>query len=824
MKKIAISLSLIVAPLLAVAQYSGKVYVDTNRNGTFDKGEKSLSGVLVSDGLNVVESDDKGTFSLEGHEREKFIFITTPSGYKTFNKYYQPISSETESYDFGVYEFSNPIAKDGSHKFIQISDTEIRSYEEHDEWVQNIRDYAKELQPAFVIQTGDICYPSGMQSHIRLMNTENMNTSMFYCIGNHDLVAGDYGEQMFESIYGPVFYSFDVGSVHYIVTPMLSGDYKPSYTKEDVYRWMKNDLKFVPKDKAVIVFSHDLLTHGDDFIYSISDTEYIDLDAHNLKAWLYGHWHINTMYKHKSAYSICTSTLIRGGIDHASAGYRVLNIDSEGDIESEFRYSYLNKALEIASLDNLHAATSANGVIPISVNTYSATTATESVTYNCEFEGETIIKEQPLKQNTDFNWSADMRLPDQYDGAFVTVSVTSKFKNGEVAKRDHSFVYHKERAGVVDASTEWSNLLGSAQHYGVYNDTLKTPLKLSWVNNIGSNIYMCSPVISDGVVYVASIDEDCKGKAAVVAMDATSGAIKWKYSVEGSIKNSIAVESGNVFAQDIYGNLYAIDCKSGELKWSKKMSWGAAPALNAGLIAEDGVVYAGLGKALCAVDALSGETIWEDGQWGAGEGCAVTLTLCDGVVIGGAHWGAMYGNDAKTGKKLWGNSADGLRNRSASPVAIDGLLYVISKTGFFIIDPQSGNVITHKELGRNVDVASTPLVTESEIIFGTAEEGVLALDRKTLEEKWAFETAPSLIFSSPYVAKPASSVETSPVLSGDVVYVAASDGVVYGINRKDGSLVWKHATGAPCFGSVSISGNALFAVDFSGNTYCFGSF
>ena len=59
-----------------------------------------------------------------------------------------------------------------------------------------------------------------MKNHIKLMNTENMDCPVFYCIGNHDLVKGKYGEELFESIYGPVYYSFDAGNVHYVVTPM----------------------------------------------------------------------------------------------------------------------------------------------------------------------------------------------------------------------------------------------------------------------------------------------------------------------------------------------------------------------------------------------------------------------------------------------------------------------------------------------------------------------------------------------------------------------------------------------------------------------------
>ena len=74
--------------LQAMAQYTGKVFVDENRNGLLDEGEKRLHRVSVSDGLNVVQTDSNGAYQLPGHSRMHFLFITTPSGYKTDNAYY----------------------------------------------------------------------------------------------------------------------------------------------------------------------------------------------------------------------------------------------------------------------------------------------------------------------------------------------------------------------------------------------------------------------------------------------------------------------------------------------------------------------------------------------------------------------------------------------------------------------------------------------------------------------------------------------------------------------------------------------------------------
>lgn len=182
----------------AAASYSGRVFVDKNNNGILDKGEKTLKGVKVSDGLNVVETAEDGRYELPGHARGRFIFITTPSGYKTLNRHYIKIDASGDGYDFGLLPYDPGIGPKGAHSFIHISDTEISGPEGHQVWVKNLRDYAANEHAAFIMHTGDICYEKGLNAHIKMMNTDNMAVPVFYCIGNHDLVRGKYGEEVFE--------------------------------------------------------------------------------------------------------------------------------------------------------------------------------------------------------------------------------------------------------------------------------------------------------------------------------------------------------------------------------------------------------------------------------------------------------------------------------------------------------------------------------------------------------------------------------------------------------------------------------------------------
>lgn len=46
------------------AQFKGTVYVDTNQSGTFDKGDKPLAGVMVTDGMNVVKTDKRPVLTI----------------------------------------------------------------------------------------------------------------------------------------------------------------------------------------------------------------------------------------------------------------------------------------------------------------------------------------------------------------------------------------------------------------------------------------------------------------------------------------------------------------------------------------------------------------------------------------------------------------------------------------------------------------------------------------------------------------------------------------------------------------------------------------
>lgn len=146
MKRLSVILLSFLLYLPLCAQFKGTVYVDTNQSGTFDKGDKPLVGVMVTDGMNVVKTDKKGRFSLSGFEKTRFISITTPAGFET-QQFYLPVKEDRKSYDFIVTESER--TKTREHSFIHITDTEVTGGVGR--WVTDLQQYIKNEQLAFLI-------------------------------------------------------------------------------------------------------------------------------------------------------------------------------------------------------------------------------------------------------------------------------------------------------------------------------------------------------------------------------------------------------------------------------------------------------------------------------------------------------------------------------------------------------------------------------------------------------------------------------------------------------------------------------------------------
>ncbi len=273
----------------------GVVYEDRNGNQRLDAGEPGISGVRVSDGLQISVTDEQGRWNLE-IEDEAVIFVVKPSGYATpvsddqlprFYYIHQPNGSPPglryagieptgplpESINFPLIRQQEPSAFEA----ILFADTQPQTEAELD----YIRDrVVAELigsKASFGMTMGDILFDD-MSLFPRLIKIVGQIGVPWYNVpGNHELnlLAADdrYSLETFKRYFGPPYYSFGYGGAHFFVLDNIeyqgngrsdpgdvrgSGGYIAKFGKRQL-QWLKRELSYIPEDALVFLAMHSPL-------------------------------------------------------------------------------------------------------------------------------------------------------------------------------------------------------------------------------------------------------------------------------------------------------------------------------------------------------------------------------------------------------------------------------------------------------------------------------------------------------------------------------------------------------------------------------------
>lgn len=817
MKKLILTLLSVCSLQTLMAQgFSGNVFTDKNSNGKQDSGETGMPGVRVSDGLAVTITDQAGKYQLPGHARARFVFITTPSGYRFTKEFYIRADSAVKTYDFGVQAVNKP--QTGTAKFVRLADTETYQF---NNWMTDAKDYARNEAADFMIHTGDICYEKGMAFHAQYVNSRTMGLPVYYCIGNHDLVKGPYGEALYESLFGPVFYSFESGPAHFIVTPMRYGDYKPSYTVEDVVKWLKNDLANTDPAKPVIVFNHDLLTYDTLFTIRSGKNDSINLNEHNLKAWIYGHWHINFARAHGNTgiRSLCAAPPPDGGIDNSASNFDVVGIDKNGISFVQRRYTYVHDQVVQVSPSAAGVAFEGDKML-ISVNAYHTASPVNKVLFSLFDSKGKLVKQLPLQPQTDWNWRAGTAVPAAWMNGVYTSTVEATLGTGKVLFRRDTFTLAKTALPSVKGQ-EWPEVLQNAQRTGTTGISTAGNLRLSWTANLGGNIWKSSPICAAGKIFVGTIDDEGNKHSSITAMDARTGRRLWQFPTGNSIKHSMSYSDGLLLATDAEGTTYALEAATGKLRWKHSGGQHDLPGYNSGGVIREGIYYTGAGNYLQALDIHSGKVKWTNKDWTGGEGTPAAMAFHNGQLITSSNWNHLYAHDAATGSMQWKRSDEGIRFRSGTPAFFDGQLYVHGINKLHVLEPATGKTIDSIAVTEDLKTMTAPLVTGEYIITCTAAGGMIVYNKKTKVEVWRFVPGEALFYTAPYSSPSSATIESTPLLAGDRIIAGASDGYVYVIALASGKVINRYEVGAPVFAEMAVYNGMLYVADFSGNVNAF---
>lgn len=257
-----------IAPPTPRVDITGTVFVDANANGVRDPGERGMAGVEVSNQDTVVVTDASGAFRMT-RPGTGIVFVSAPDGYRSVGTFWRP-AGETLAF---------PLAKSATgatFSFVHASDTHISPASQRR--TQRLRAVVDSIGPDLLLVTGDLVRDAlrvpeaEARSYYELFAKEAsaFKTPMFTVPGNHENFGIErdtshvsathplYGRGMYHHYFGPDYYSFTRGGVHFIGLNTVDIDDQRYYGHVDSLQlaWLERDLALVPPAMPVVTFDH----------------------------------------------------------------------------------------------------------------------------------------------------------------------------------------------------------------------------------------------------------------------------------------------------------------------------------------------------------------------------------------------------------------------------------------------------------------------------------------------------------------------------------------------------------------------------------------
>jgi outer membrane protein assembly factor BamB len=351
----------------------------------------------------------------------------------------------------------------------------------------------------------------------------------------------------------------------------------------------------------------------------------------------------------------------------------------------------------------------------------------------------------------------------------------------------------------VDES--WPMAGRDARHSGAA-DGPAPPYRRVWTARLEGQGPVAGPVVSDGVAVVV-------GRTSVVALDASTGDVRWEVDraegaagspaisgdlvihasgqretaelvarrlrdggeewstpTEASVGSGIAVDDDRAYAATRAGELLAVDVKTGEVTWrfDTAGNLGTIPAVDAGRVFAVAQSQA-LGPAsLHAIDEATGEEDWRFSLAEPVRALGTSPAVGDGLVVVGLSDGRVHALDAETGAERWAEDAlPGLIRQPFGPGTVPAI--------------------------------PSDLVAGAAFVSGPSR--LVRLDIGSGEERWSYQLSDEL-------------TQLTSAISGGHALIGDASGLAAAVDVGSGVLVWKAPLGSGLVGSIAVAGDRLF--------------
>ena len=403
-----------------------------------------------------------------------------------------------------------------------------------------------------------------------------------------------------------------------------------------------------------------------------------------------------------------------------------------------------------------------------------------------------------------------VQLTDLFDSSVYYFAVVSWDDAGNLAIDNNGSAYYTFTTPVrpppPPADEEWPTFHNNVARAGYSPGSMYPPLEERWVTSEdrwGST--WTGPVVKNGILY------ECTDDGYIGAMDAYSGMAIWSRQLggAGNLQCVPVVENGVVYATfySIYGNstLYALDALTGETIWEVEGSDIGLDFIEWMVLAySEGMLYGGsYENYVWAIDASNGSLVW---TYNASDWLFSGATVNGGQVYMAGYYGYVMALDQYTGAFLWSTYVDG--PVSSPPLAAQGALYMGTFAGtMYCLDELTGAHLWSVGGLGFMDYA-TPAYDGAYIYFGS-EDATYCLDANDGTMIWSQGSA--------YMT-------SAVVYSNGYVYCACLDGYLRSLDADDGSVADSDYLGTYTQAQPAASEGWVWVADGDGRVHGFGAY
>ena len=330
-----------------------------------------------------------------------------------------------------------------------------------------------------------------------------------------------------------------------------------------------------------------------------------------------------------------------------------------------------------------------------------------------------------------------------------------------------------------------------------------------------------SPLIAGNLVYFTARLE-ASGPGTLFALDANTGERVWVYQLNGNnlFRTAPTIDNGNIYIGASDGSVCVVNAQTG----SEVLRFRTARPIESRPTVSEGTLYFGSNDGtFYALDPQTGAQAWRNPYKTGSDAINSAPVIADSFVFFTTNGGIVHAVKQATGLGRWSFR---LSNRvlANSLIYIDNGVFVPSGQRVYSFQPASG--VTRWQRDMPGDVIA-PLVAVSGTIYTITKDVrgtgafLSAIRTNNGKDAWA---KPAEIPAPPAAA---------PTISGDVIYVPTTRGIVYAVSREDGHILWEYHVSPSTNGAgqpaanvsltapVTVAGGAVYVMGDDGSLSAF---